>query len=116
LLAAALVPCHHATCAEASSQRESEGALLARPTEVWQARPRTAAGHRGAARGRRLAAGLAVAAGLVVGSCSVQFGNGSDSPEQSSSPTPRDRNRLYLEEQERQERQYQFDKVGPSDR
>ena len=52
-------------------------------------------------------------AGLVVGSCSVQFGNGSDSPEQSSSQTPRDRNRLYLQEQERSERQYQFDKVGP---
>lgn len=66
-------------------------------------------------RRRRLATGAILAAGLVLGACSFQFGQGSDSPDQSSQ-TPRDRNRLYRQEQEQVERQYQFDRVGPSDR
>lgn len=70
----------------------------------------------GIMRGRRLATGLALAAGIVLGACSVQFGPGSDSPDQSSPQKPGDRNRLYWKEQEQIERQYQFDRVGPSDR
>jgi len=66
-------------------------------------------------RRRWLATGSVLAAGLVLGACSFQFGQGSDSPDQSSQ-TPRDRNRLYRQEQEQVERQYQFDRVGPSDR
>jgi len=64
---------------------------------------------------RPLATGSLLAAGLVLGACSFQFGQGADSPDQSSQ-TPRDRNRLYRQEQEQVERQYQFDRVGPSDR
>jgi len=66
-------------------------------------------------RRRWIATGTVLAAGLVLGACSFQFGQGSDSPDQSSQ-TPRDRNRLYRQEQEQVERQYQFDRVGPSDR
>jgi hypothetical protein len=65
---------------------------------------------------RRLATGLALVAGLVLGACAVQFGQGSDSPDPSSTQTPSERNQLYWKEQEQLERQYQFDRVGPSDR
>ena len=51
-------------------------------------------------RRRWLATGSVLAAGLVLGACSFQFGQGSDSPDQSSQ-TPRDRNRLYRQEQAR---------------
>jgi hypothetical protein len=65
---------------------------------------------------RQLIACLAIAAGLVLGACSIPFGNGAESTESSPRETPRDRNQLYLQEQERVERQFQFDRVGPSDR
>ena len=65
---------------------------------------------------RRLIACLAIVAGLVLGACSFTFGPGADSTEPSPQETPRDRNRLYQQEQQQLERQYQFDRVGPSDR
>jgi outer membrane biogenesis lipoprotein LolB len=65
---------------------------------------------------RRLIACLAIVAGLVLGACSIPFGPGADSTEPPPRETPRDRNRLYQQEQEQVERQYQFDRVGPSDR
>jgi hypothetical protein len=65
---------------------------------------------------RQLIACLAIVAGLVLGACSIPFGNGAESTDPSRRETPRDRNRLYLQEQEQLERQYQFDRVGPSDR
>ena len=57
---------------------------------------------------------LAAGAGLLLGACSIPLGNGSSG--QSSQETPGDRNRLYWQEQEQLERQYQFDRMGPSDR
>ena len=67
-------------------------------------------------RRRRLATGCVLAAGLVLAACAVEFGNRPDSSESSAPKTPRDRNRRYWEEQQQLERQYQFDRVGPSDR
>ena len=62
---------------------------------------------------RRMIVGLALGAGLVLGACSIPFGSGTESTEQSSPETPRSRNRLYLQEQERAERMQQFDRGGP---
>ena len=63
---------------------------------------------------RNMIAVLAAGAGLLLGACSIPLGNGSSG--QSSQETPGDRNRLYWQEQEQLERQYQFDRMGPSDR
>jgi hypothetical protein len=81
-----------------------------------QARTGEAAHRPRTVRRRRLATALVLAGGLLLGACAVQFGSGSDSPDQSSQKKPHDRNRLYWQEQEQLERQYQFDRVGPSDR
>ena len=91
------------------------------PKEVFRASPgasddRRQDKRRAAVARRRLTVGLALVVGLVLGACAIPFGNGTDSTEESPQKNPRDRNRLYLQEQERVERQFQFDRVGPSDR